>query len=154
MSAAPRLTGSDDTKLEATLAQRQASANADPQVRVASSRPFVPEYFDPNPMMRGPVPTPPRRPSNLGDSDAPALRARRVATTTEMSAVARAPIAPVAQPAPPVRAAAASSLRRNVLVALRQRPGARPVPARPTSAYAPAAPTLAERGLVSGRGLY
>ena len=59
------LDGSDDTKLEATL-RRGTPAPGPSEVRVASSRPFLPQFFDPAPAVRGPVPTPPDRPFDLG----------------------------------------------------------------------------------------
>ena len=53
------------------VAPRHAGAGAS-AVMVASARPFLPQFFDPTPAIRGPVPTPTERPFDLGHE-----RARR-----------------------------------------------------------------------------
>jgi rare lipoprotein A len=148
------LTGSDDTKLAATL-RHGTPAPAPSEVRVASAKPFIPEYFDPTPISRGPVPTPPERPYELGQDEPPARVARRA---PEVSAVARAP-APrpqlaTATPQPtaaPNRPAAVETMasfdsRFGPAAAM---PSAT-VNSGPLSAYAP----RSEGAVMTGRGLY
>ncbi len=124
------LAGSDDRKLMATL--REGVPGTDRAVRVASNRPYVPEYFDARPMTRVPaeVPVPPDRPYGLGEGArempaqaAPAAGTMELAAARRPSAVTRAPL-PAAEPA--------ASL---------------------VSAYAPVRYD-ARAGFMSGRGLY
>ena len=60
------LEGSDDRRLMATL--REGEPAPPPSgVMIASSRPFVPDYPDRSPIVRGPVPIPADRPFDLGE---------------------------------------------------------------------------------------
>src|ERR1700722_5412617 len=61
------LEGSDDTQLMATL-RTGTPAPAPSLVRVASARPFVPDYVGPSRPIRGEVPIPEGRPYNLGST--------------------------------------------------------------------------------------
>ncbi len=153
--------GSDDVKLAATLRQGN-EAPAPSEVRVASAKPFIPEFFDPNPITRGAVPTPPERPFELGDNRMPPVAARRVQTTTEMSAIARAPIAPpassqnrpqLAGTATPASVPARAASAEPVSFATRFGSAAAPVDPNsgPVSAFAPGQGSGA---VMSGRGLY
>jgi rare lipoprotein A len=82
VSPAP-LEGSDDNVLLATL-REHGPAPAPSPILLASSRPFLPQ-FGSRAGARGPVPTPPDRPYNLGDGqDAQGMR-----TATEVSGSAR-----------------------------------------------------------------
>jgi rare lipoprotein A len=155
------LTGSDDTKLAATL-RHGAPAPSPSEVRVASSRPFLP---DSNERMRGAVPLPTDRPYELGHDDT----ATRVAKRTQPSAVAsvtRKPIAPAA------RLANAEAPKTTASPAPRPTAPGEPAPsfanrfepardlifAPPSGAAAPvsafAAPAPANAAVLSGRGLY
>jgi rare lipoprotein A len=67
------LAGSDDRKLMATLRE---GAPAEAPVMVASSKPFVPAYFDTRRMAKV-APIPPDRPYRLGDETADAGPAQR-----------------------------------------------------------------------------
>lgn len=62
------LEGSDDHLLQATLRQGEP-APIPSAVRVASSRPFVPQTGSASPVVRGQVPVPQGRPYDLGDGD-------------------------------------------------------------------------------------
>ena len=167
------LQGSDDTKLAATLSQGRP-ASAPSEVRVASAKPFVPEYFDPRPIQaRGPVPTPADRPFDLGQDSQQAMPAQATSqqaanqgirrAPSEVSAVARAPAAPAVRPASHALAAT-----RSQPVAAPSRPvvetasfdsrfgpaGNAAAPAgrpEPVSAFAP---TGSNGAVMSGRGLY
>jgi rare lipoprotein A len=61
------LEGSDDRQLMATL-RTGVPAPAPSLVRVASARPFVPDYVGPSRPIRGEVPIPEGRPYNLGST--------------------------------------------------------------------------------------
>jgi rare lipoprotein A len=61
------LEGSDDRQLMATL-RTGVPAPAPSLVRVASARPFVPDYVGPSRPIRGEVPLPEGRPYNLGST--------------------------------------------------------------------------------------
>ena len=169
------LGGSDDATLEATL-RRGTPAPGPSEVRVASSRPFLPQVE-----MHGAVPTPADRPYELGHEDAGARMAQRP-STTEVATVTRQPIAPIgaqpkvtqpryAQPkntqsrtaeaAAPVpttgalaRSGGSDEWERGF--AARFAPAgnlpAAPTRAEPASAFAGPAPSNA--AVVSGRGLY
>jgi rare lipoprotein A len=85
------LEGSDDTKLAATL-RSGTPAPGPSDVRVASTRPFLPEALE---SVRGAVPMPTDRPFELGHDETTS----RIAQRQPMGAVAtisRQPIAPVA----------------------------------------------------------
>jgi rare lipoprotein A len=83
VSPAP-IEGSDDSVLLATL-RENGPAPAPSPVLLASSKPFLPSFFGGNRAARGPVPTPPDRPYNLGDGEG-AAEAR---PATEVSGSAR-----------------------------------------------------------------
>src|SRR4051812_27489447 len=87
------LEGSDDTKLAATL-RSGTPAPGPSEVRVASSRPFLPQTPEP---VRGAVPMPTDRPYELGHDETTSRIAQR--QPTAVAAISRQPIAPVtAQP--------------------------------------------------------
>jgi rare lipoprotein A len=139
------LGGSDDTKLAATL-RSGAPAPSPSEVRIASSRPFLPQFATP---MREAVPVPADRPFELGHNEPDARTARRQ-PSTEVAAVTRQPIGRVAgaQKNTPdewergfaARFAPASNLP------------AAPTSNAPVSAFAGSGP--ANGAVVSGRGLY
>ena len=163
------LEGSDDTKLAATL-RSGTPAPGPSEVRVASSRPFLPE----TPAVRGAVPIPADRPYELGHDETTSRVARRQ-PASEVAAISRQPIAPVAAQPRAVEAMASSPSPR---------PAARPAPkaaesdewergfasrfapannmpsapAGPMAAPAPvsafSSPAPANGAVVSGRGLY
>jgi rare lipoprotein A len=152
------LEGSDDTKLEATL-RRGTPAPGPSEVRVASSRPFLPLSSD---LGRASVPTPADRPFDLGHEDAPVRVAKRapVSEVTEVTAVARAPLAPVASQAKTAAAAEpkpAASAESNFAARFAPAGAIPSAPTRvePVSAYAAAtAPAPSNGAVMSGRGLY
>ncbi len=80
------LQGSDDRKLLATLRE---GTPAEAPVMVASSKPYVPVYFDPRRMsgMRGAVPQPPERPYRLGEGASQVAVAEPPSAATEEPAV-------------------------------------------------------------------
>ncbi len=82
VSPAP-LEGSDDNVLLATLRQN-APAPAPSPILLASSKPFLPQ-FGSRVASRGPVPTPPDRPYNLGDGQG----SGEARPATEISSAAR-----------------------------------------------------------------
>jgi rare lipoprotein A len=90
------LTGSDDSKLAATLRDRDTVPVA--QVKVASADAAT--YFDPHPIApTSKPPTPPERPYALGEGERapqPQPRVTRAAPTVELAAAAR----PTAVPSP------------------------------------------------------
>ncbi len=169
------LRGADDEKLAMTLRNGTPApspsetmvASAEPRqsaprVQLASSGPFRPEYFDPNAMSRGGIPTPQERPFDLGEGrpadHASAARGvrpaapdrapqRRAAAAPQLASAASVP---VTAPAPRVSQADGPATFQarfgNVSAA--------PLPALdngPAQAYAP------RRGhdtLSTGRGLY
>jgi rare lipoprotein A len=83
VSAAP-IEGSDDSVLLATL-RENGPAPAPSPILLASSRPFLPQ-FGSRSLSRGPVPTPPDRPYNLGAGQ----DAQEARPATEVSSAARA----------------------------------------------------------------
>jgi rare lipoprotein A len=150
------LTGSDDTKLAATL-RHDAPAPNPSEVMVASSKPFVPEYFDPKPMTsRGPVPPPRGRPFELGEEDRAGSPSAAPGST-----IARAPLPPAAGPAlasarsqPAQAPAATRTAAAEPQVTFQSRFGNTPtatpvVNSGPVSAFGPRS-----EGIMSGRGLY
>jgi rare lipoprotein A len=166
------LQGSDDTKLAATLRHGSPAPVPGGAVMVASSKPFVPEIFDPTPASRSrlssQVPTPPDRPFDLGHQQT--RTAKRIAT--EPVVAARPQAAPAqARPAhvPPPQAAPmlASARSTPVHAPARQVPetsfdarfapaaNAATVPSRvePISAYSSGTAARSESAL-TGRGLY
>src|SRR3954454_7065241 len=85
------LEGSDDTKLAPTL--RSGTAAPGPsEGRVASSRPFLPQTPE---LVRGAVPMPTDRPFELGHDETTSRIAKRQ-PASEVAAITRQPIAPVA----------------------------------------------------------
>jgi rare lipoprotein A len=127
------LEGSDDRQLEATL-RTGVPAPSPSMVRVASTRPFVPEM--PSRPIRGEVPMPEGRPYNLGNTSADLAS---INATSEMSASSR-----------PRRGGRAPDNPRSVTYEIddRDAPGVNPV-----SAYAPIDPRGPSE-LLAGRGLY
>jgi rare lipoprotein A len=85
------LEGSDDTKLAATL-RTGSPAPGPAELRVASSRPFLPQAAQP---LRSSVPLPSDRPFELGHDGAHSRVTNRT-STTQTVAINRQPIAPVA----------------------------------------------------------
>ena len=83
------LEGSDDTRLAATL-RSGTPAPGPSEVRVASSRPFLPQSAGP---VRGAVPVPADRPFELGHNETAGRVARRE-SANEVAAVARQPTLP------------------------------------------------------------
>src|SRR6202142_1037656 len=79
------LEGSDDRQLLATL-RTGVPAPSPSLVRVASARPFVPDYVGPSRPIRGEVPIPEGRPYSLGNTSADQAS---ISATSEMSASAR-----------------------------------------------------------------
>jgi len=164
------LEGSDDTKLAATL-RSGTPAPGPSEVRVASSRPFLPDSPDP---VRRAVPIPADRPFELGHDETTSRVAKRQ-PTSEVATISRQPIAPVAAQPRTVEAMASGPTAR---------PGTRPAPkaaesdewergfasrfapansmpsapAGPIAAPAPvsafSSPAPANGAVVSGRGLY
>ena len=154
------LAGSDDTRLEATL-RRGTPAPGPSEVRVASSRPFLPQFFDPAPAVRGPVPTPPDRPFELGHEEANA-RIAKGAAGSRIAAVTRQPIEPVVAREPKMAAIRApkqlASSEPPSSFEARFAPAAK-IPAvatrvEPVSAFASAAPGVSNGAVMTGRGLY
>jgi rare lipoprotein A len=79
------LEGSDDRQLMATL-RTGVPAPSPSLVRVASARPFVPEFSSSGRSIRGEVPLPEGRPYSLGNTSADQAS---ISATSEMSASAR-----------------------------------------------------------------
>lgn len=130
------LEGSDDRQLLATLRTGEPAPSPS-AVRIASARPFVPEFASPGHAIRGDVPTPEGRPYTLGHTS---MDVASINATSEMSASSRA--RPHPQPSDNPRAVSYNTsgdyAARNV---------------SPVTAYAP----VDRRGpseLLSGRGLY
>jgi rare lipoprotein A len=168
------LEGSDDTKLAATL-RSGTPAPGPSEVRIASSRPFLPETPE---RVRGAVPMPADRPFELGHDETTSRIARRQ-PASEVAAISRQPIAPVVaqprtveamasnpSPKPGAKPASKSASKpaesdewergfasrfapANNLPAA---PAGPPVAPVPVSAFA--APALGNGAVVSGRGLY
>ena len=154
------LEGSDDTKLAATL--RQGTPAPGPsEVRIASSRPFLPQVEP----VRGAVPIPADRPFELGHDEATGRIAKRQ-PANDGPAVTRQAIAPIAaqaktavaaapKSAPPSAAKAEASDEWERGFAARFAPAgslpAAPMGPAPVSAFAPASSNGA---VMSGRGLY
>jgi rare lipoprotein A len=130
------LEGSDDRQLMATLRTGEPAPSPS-AVRVASARPFVPEFASSGHAIRGDVPMPEGRPYTLGHTS---MDVASINATSEMSASSRA--RPHPQPSDHPRAVSYDTngdyVARNV---------------SPVTAYAP----VDRRGpseLLSGRGLY
>jgi rare lipoprotein A len=163
------LEGSDDTKLAATL-RSGTPAPGPSEVRIASSRPFLPQ----TPEVRGAVPMPTDRPFELGHDETTSRIAKRQ-PVSEVAAITRQPIAPViAQPRtaeamapnpspkpitrPATKAAESDEWERGFASRfapgnnLPAAPAGPPVAPAPVSAFA--APAPGNGAVVSGRGLY
>lgn len=130
------LEGSDDRQLMATLRTNEPAPSPS-TVRIASARPFVPEFAPPGRAMRGDVPMPEGRPYTLGNSSADV---DSINATSEMSASGR--VRPHARTPDNPRAVSYDAngdyVSRDV---------------RPVTSYAP----VDRRGpseLLAGRGLY
>ena len=143
------LSGSDDTRLEATLRQGTPAPGPN-EIKLAANRAFATQ----SEAIRGAVPTPPERPFELGQeragSDRAATRSARRAAGPELASVERTSI----PAAPPPRPAARRPGTDTSFAARFEPAGSLPRPpaaqAEPVSAYA--AP--ANGAVVSGRGLY
>ena len=143
------LEGSDDTKLAATL-RHGSDAPAPSPVMVASAKKFLPEFFDPNPIVRPTAPASVERPAEPRYQTASAGVAVP-APAPRAATVARAPIAPpqvTAQPARTPAAEPAVSFESRFAPAMQM-----PVTwsrTEPLSAFAPAR----SDNIMTGRGLY
>jgi rare lipoprotein A len=157
------LEGSDDTKLAATL-RSGVPAPGPSEIKLASSRPFVPQSAAP---IRGAIPVPMERPFELGHNETTGRVAKRQ-PANEFAAVARQPIAPLrAQPktaataaavksAPAVATKPAASDQWEHGFAARFAPASNlpsaPTRAEPVSAFA--GPAIQSGAVMNGRGLY
>jgi rare lipoprotein A len=142
------LGGSDDSKLEATL-RHGVPAPGPAEVRLASSRPVVPQFREAS----AAVPTPAGRPFELGQDEAAPRMVRRPEASA-MASVERQPIAPIAtRPLAAPRQAAASGSFNTRYAPAANLPQA-DAPAEPVTAFAPAAPVRTDGAVMTGRGLY
>jgi rare lipoprotein A len=156
------LEGSDDTKLAATL--RSGTAAPGPsEVRIASSRPFLPQSPG---AVRGVVPVPADRPFDLGHNDAATQVAKR-GPASQVASVTRQPIAPVtAQPKtaeaiaprsaskPAAKPAAPDQWERGFAARFAPASNLPEVPTANAPVSAFAAPVRGSGAVMSGRGLY
>jgi rare lipoprotein A len=129
------LEGSDDRQLIATL-RTGMPAPSPSLVRVASARPFVPDYPSSGRPIRGEVPMPEGRPYSLGNTSADQAS---INATSEMSASARA------RPG--------GRVLENPRAVTYENDGSYASGVRPVSAYAPVDPRGPSE-LLAGRGLY
>jgi rare lipoprotein A len=129
------LEGSDDRQLMATL-RTGMPAPSPSLVRVASARPFVPDYPSSGRPIRGEVPMPEGRPYSLGNTSADQAS---INATSEMSASARA------RPG--------GRVLENPRAVTYENDGSYASGVRPVSAYAPVDPRGPSE-LLAGRGLY
>jgi peptidoglycan lytic transglycosylase len=129
------LEGSDDRQLMATL-RTGAPAPSPSLVRVASARPFVPDYPSSGRPIRGEVPMPEGRPYSLGNTSADQAS---INATSEMSASART------RPG--------GRVLENPRAVTYENDGSYASGVRPVSAYAPVDPRGPSE-LLAGRGLY
>jgi rare lipoprotein A len=129
------LEGSDDRQLMATL-RTGMPAPSPSLVRVASARPFVPDYPSSGRPIRGEVPMPEGRPYSLGNTSADQAS---INATSEMSASAR------------VRPG--GRVLENPRAVTYENDGSYVSGVRPVSAYAPVDPRGPSE-LLAGRGLY
>ncbi len=150
------LQGSDDDKLAATL-RSGTPAPSPSEVRMASSRPFLPQSAAP---MRGAVPIPADRPFELGHNE-PDARVARGQPATEVATITRQPIgrigaAPKAVETAAPKPAAPDEWERGF--AARFAPAATlpaaPSGTAPVSAFAGSPPPPANGAVMTGRGLY
>lgn len=128
------LEGSDDRQLMATLRTGEPAPSPS-TVRIASARPFVPDFEPSGRAIRGDVPTPNGRPYTLGHTS---MDVASINATSEMSASGRVRSHPQVRDNP--RAVSYAS-------------GDDGAESRPVSAYAPVDPRGPSE-LLSGRGLY
>jgi rare lipoprotein A len=129
------LEGSDDRQLIATL-RTGVPAPSPSLVRVASTRPFVPEAPSSGRTIRGEVPMPEGRPYSLGNTSADQAS---ISATSEMSASART--------------RSSGRVLENPRAVSYEDDGRYASGARPVSAYAPVDPHGPSE-LLAGRGLY
>src|SRR6202522_1007962 len=129
------LEGSDDRQLMATL-RTGAPAPSPSLVRVASARPFVPDYPSSGRPIRGEVPMPEGRPYSLGNTSADQAS---ISATSEMSASART--------------RSSGRVLENPRAVSYEGDDRYASGTRPVSAYAPADPRGPSE-LLAGRGLY
>src|SRR6202012_3206734 len=129
------LEGSDDRQLMATL-RAGIPAPAPSLVRVASARPFVPEYSSSARPIRGEVPMPEGRPYSLGNTSADQAS---ISATSEMSASARM--------------RSSSRVLENPRAVSYENDSRYAPDERPTAAYIPVDPRGPSE-LLAGRGLY
>lgn len=127
------LEGSDDRQLMATL-RTGVPAPTPSMVRVASAKPFVPEFSSSRGAIRGEVPVPEGRPYNLGNTSADVAS---INATSEMSASSR-------------RGSRVVDNRRAVSY---ENDAGYSADLRPAAAYAPVDPRGPSE-VLSGRGLY
>jgi rare lipoprotein A len=150
------LEGSDDTKLAATL-RSGTPAPGPSEVRMASSRPFVPQSAPPT---REAAPIPTDRPFGLGDDETAARGAKRL-SNNDLAVVTRQAIPRVTSQSKPTEAAApplatASVTKPEQGFAARFSP-TRDLPTAPTgtaSVSAFAGDAGPNRAVLTGRGLY
>jgi rare lipoprotein A len=129
------LEGSDDRQLMATL-RTGVPAPSPSLVRVASTRPFVPEVSSHGHPIRGEVPMPEERPYSLGNTSADMAS---INATSEMSASARL--------------RSAGRVLENPRSVAYENDGSYAASVSPVSAYAPVDPRGPSE-LLAGRGLY
>src|SRR5580692_7009516 len=129
------LEGSDDRQLMATL-RTGMPAPSPSLVRVASARPFVPDYPSSGRPIRGEIPMPEGRPYSLGNTSADQAS---INATSEMSASART------RPG--------GRVLENPRAVTYENDGSYASGVRPVSAYAPVDPRGPSE-LLAGRGLY
>jgi rare lipoprotein A len=147
------LGGSDDSKLEATL-RHGTPAPGPAEVRLASSRPVVPQFREAS-AAHGSVPTPAGRPFELGQDEAAPRLVQRPGPSA-VATIERQPIAPVAaRPVPaPRQTAAGSSAGFDARYAPATNLPQAGALLEPVTAFAPAAPARGDGAVMSGRGLY
>ena len=129
------LEGSDDRQLMATL-RTGVPAPSPSLVRVASARPFVPEFSSSGRPIRGEVPLPEGRPYSLGNTSADQAS---ISATSEMSASARS--------------RSSGRVLENPRAVSYEADDRYSSGVRPVSAYAPVDPQGPSE-LLAGRGLY
>ena len=144
------LAGSDDRKLVASLRDGTSPATLDKGIMVASNKPYVPTFFDKQPMTD--VPRPPERPFRVDGAHQVASLEQEADEAPAAEAVARPAPAPVQ-----VRSRLPDTIVREPVAPARltQATARSPVgsPVSPVSAYAPTRYD-APAGFMSGRGLY
>jgi rare lipoprotein A len=105
------LDGSDDHLLAATLREGEP-APAPSAVRLASSRPFLPQADSRSPVLRADVPLPSERPYSLGQNEAPTYTGTSQAAYTSESQSAESPRT-LTEQAQALQATGASTVRRS-----------------------------------------